>query len=163
MRVISLAQLASVDGTRIQIERIRNNSEWQAQSDGITWPNVRDPTNKHRAAFRKCLQMEFCSNAPQSCMAVDYQLDYSLGKWYPVQRYVQYDAYRSKSHLYLRDKISLHQCVQTGPGYYTAESAVVVQPPLKSNPIEPNYAAAGVVWTHKPSQLIRPRCPRPHE
>jgi hypothetical protein len=80
MRIISLAQLSSMEG----IDRIRNNSEWRAQSEGINWPNVREPTNKHRAAFRKCLRLEFCSNAPQSCMTVDYQLDYPLGKWYPV-------------------------------------------------------------------------------
>jgi hypothetical protein len=160
MRVISIAQLASVDGTYIPIDRIRNNSEWRAQSEGLTWPNVRDPTNKHRAAFRKCLRMEFCSNAPQSCMTVDYQLDYSLGKWYPVQRYIQYEAYRSKSHVYLRDEMGLHRCSQTGPGYYAAGATVIDRPPLKSNPIEPNYAASGVIWTHKPRQLIRPRDPK---
>jgi hypothetical protein len=156
MRVISLAHLASVDGKCIPIDRIRNNSEWRAQSEDITWPNVREPTNKHRAAFRKCLRLEFCSNAPQSCMTVDYALDYYLGKWYPVRRYIEYDVYRSKSHVYLRDEMGLHRCVSSGPGYYTAEMEVIPRPPLKSNPIEPNYAGPGVIWTHKHRQLLRP-------
>jgi hypothetical protein len=160
MRIISLAQLASVDGTNICIDRIRNNSEWRAKSDGLNWPNVREPTNKHRAAFRKCLQLEFCSNAPQSCMTVDYQLDYPLGKWYPVQRYIQYDAYQSKDHVYLRDEIGLHRCVPHGRGFYKAESGVILRSPLKSNPIEPNYTAPDTIWTHKPRQLVRPRIPR---
>jgi hypothetical protein len=45
MRVISLAHLASTDGKSIPIDRIRNNSEWRAQSEDIIWPNVREPTN----------------------------------------------------------------------------------------------------------------------
>jgi hypothetical protein len=152
LRVVSLAQLASIDGKCIPIDKIRNESEWRAQSEGINWPNVREPTNKHRAAFRKCLRLEFCSNAPQSCMTVDYQLDYPLGKWYPVQRFIQYDAYRSKDHVYVRDEVGLHRC-----GFYEVEIETILSPPLKSNPIEPNYVASGTVWTHKPRQLVRPR------
>jgi hypothetical protein len=93
-------------------------------------------------------------------MTVDYQLDYPLGKWYPVQRFTQYDAYRSKDHVYLRDEIGLHRCVPSGKGFYKAEIGVVRRPPLKSNPIEPNYTAPDTIWTHKPRQLVRPRTDR---
>jgi hypothetical protein len=90
-------------------------------------------------------------------MTVDYALDFHLGKWYPVRRYIQYDAYRSKSHVFLRDEVGLHRCTPSGAGFYRADEKIILRPPLKSNPIDPNYASSGVIWTHKPRQLVRPR------
>ena len=61
MRVVFLSEIASVDGTTIPYERIRNGSEWRATPvAGFNWPNTMTPTDEHRAAFRKCLRLTFC-------------------------------------------------------------------------------------------------------
>jgi hypothetical protein len=58
MGIIFISELANIEGDSIPISRIYNGSEWRATPvDGMHWPNVRDPTDKHRAAFRKCLRL----------------------------------------------------------------------------------------------------------
>jgi hypothetical protein len=60
--VFWISELANINGTSIDIERINNDSEWRAiESNGYRcWPNTITPTNRHRAAFRKFLRLTFC-------------------------------------------------------------------------------------------------------
>jgi hypothetical protein len=51
--VFWISELANINGSAIDIERIRNDSEWCATAaNGYRWPNTVTPTNRHRAAFR---------------------------------------------------------------------------------------------------------------
>ena len=93
MKVTYVSALGNVDGTTIPFEKISDKSEWRAvPTNGLKWPNTVHPTERHQAAFRKCLQMTLCpSVSPQS--RSDYELQTKLGKWYPHQRNIEYRAY----------------------------------------------------------------------
>jgi hypothetical protein len=107
--VIMVSELASIEGDAIPIERIRNGSEWRATPmPYMHWPNVREPTSKHRAAFRKCLRLTLCPNAPATTRTRDYQLSFRLQKWYPVCRHIQFEAYRTKEAILIRSEMGLH-------------------------------------------------------
>jgi hypothetical protein len=160
MRVTSIAELAAPDGKRIPIERIRNGSEWRAvPEEGIWWPNTAEPTDRHRAAFRKCLRSVFCSTANPYNRTNDYELDQPLGHWYPVRRLIQFDAYRSKDMIYYRDEMGLHPCTERDHqrGFFDAQDREVQRPPLKSHPITPNVIAPGVLWTRKARRMVKQR------
>jgi hypothetical protein len=90
---------------------------------------------------------------------MDYKLDYSLGKWYAVWRHVQFDAYRSETGVYVRDKEGLRKGIPRPhqQGFFDLVGEIVDGPPLKSNPINPNYSGPNTVWTCKGRALVRPR------
>jgi hypothetical protein len=163
MGIIFISELANIEGDSIPISRIYNGSEWRATPvEEMHWPNVRDPTDKHRAAFRKCLRLTYCPNAPATTRSQDYQLRFKLGKWYAVRRHIEYDAYRAKSCLYYQSEMGLHQALPTAlRGFYAIQAETVAGPPLKSNPITPNFSSAGTLWTRRPRQLLRQWQPRP--
>jgi hypothetical protein len=105
MRVIFVSELADVDGKFIPAERLQSESEWRAVPEqGIMWPNTVEPGDVHRIAFRKCLRATLCTGMSPFGRVMDYKLDISLGKWYPVRRHIQFDAYRSKTEVYVRDE-----------------------------------------------------------
>ena len=118
-----------------------------------------EPTDRHRASFRKCLRLTFCPHAsPHSCS--DYQLLQPLGKWFPVKRHIQHKCYRSRDHIYLRDEFGIHKCPERGTtGFFIIPEEIVTDIPLNSHPIEPNYASQTTLWTRKRRQLIRRRQP----
>jgi hypothetical protein len=127
----------------------------------MCWPNVRDPTNKHRAAFRKCLRLTYCPNAPATSRSCDYQLHFKMGTWYVVHRHIEFEAYRAKKCLYYRSELGLHPALPTSlRGFYDIQADTVSAPPLKSNPISPNFSAAGTLWTRRPRLLLRQWMPR---
>ena len=103
--------------------------------------------------------MTLCPWADPRSIRQDYKLEVQLGKWYPHPRNIEYTAYRSKHSVYYRDEMGLHKGVQTSnKGYFQIDFSVTVDnPPLKSHPIEPNFAHYGVLWTHKPRAMVRQR------
>jgi hypothetical protein len=160
LRVIFISELADVDGKAIPAYRITNDSEWRADpEEGIIWPNTVEPTNAHQVAFRKCLRAVFCTNTSPRGRVTDYNLDLKLGKWHPVRRNIKFDAYRSKSTVYVRDEEGLRKGIprEHQNGFYDLTGEIVQHPPLKSNPIAPNYSSPGTVWTRRGRILVRPR------
>jgi hypothetical protein len=118
LRVTWISDLADVNGKEIPIERIRNGSDWRATPvKGYNWPNTVEPTDKHRAAFRKCLRYTFCPNGDPHTRTKDYPLQQPLGEWYPVPRMIQFTAYRTKDSIYYRDELGLHKCCETHRGF----------------------------------------------
>jgi hypothetical protein len=160
MGVTCMSELADISGRVIPIERIRNGSEWRATPEtGYSWPNTVEPTDRHRAAFRKCLRLTYCSTANPYSRHDDYELDQPLGKWYAVRRHIQFEAYRTKEMVLFRDEGGLHPCKEREgqAGFFDVQAKVMPHPPLKSNPIEPNMVSPGVLWTRKPRRLVKPR------
>jgi hypothetical protein len=156
--VIMVSELASIKGDAIPIERIRNGSEWRATPmPYMHWPNVREPTSKHRAAFRKCLRLMLCPNALATTRTQDYQLSFRLKTWYPVRRHIQFEAYRTKEAILIRSEMGLHWALPNrADGFYHIQPEVTEEaPPLKSHPISPNYSSATSLWTRKRRSLIR--------
>jgi hypothetical protein len=155
--VFWISELANIQGNAIEIGRINNDSEWRAnEANGYRWPNTITPTNRHRAAFRKCLRLTFCPGADKYTHTKDYPLLQQLGTWYPVPRMIQYTAYRSKDKVYFRDELGLHECTERGNGIYTIGEGLVATPPIKSHPVEPNLSDSTTFWTHKRRRLVRP-------
>jgi hypothetical protein len=64
LQVTHISKLADIAGKEVSIEQIRNGNEWRATPvEGYEWPNTIEPTDKHRAAFRRCLRFTFCPDA----------------------------------------------------------------------------------------------------
>jgi hypothetical protein len=159
--VFSISDLANIAGTAIEIERIRNDSDWRAiPANGFRWPNTIQPSNKHREVFRKCLRLTFCPHADKYSRSKDYPLLQKLGTWYPVKRMIEYTAYRSKNNVYYRDELGLHECTERRNGFYPISDTLVDEPPIKSHPIKPNMSDSETFWTHKRRILILPYRPK---
>eukprot|EP00956_Cyclotella_meneghiniana_P001245 scaffold1363_cov26-Cyclotella_meneghiniana.AAC.1 len=60
LRVTMISELANEIGTEIESYKIENDSKWRAEST-LRWPNHIEPTNAHRAAFRKGLRESICT------------------------------------------------------------------------------------------------------
>jgi hypothetical protein len=155
--VFFISDLANITGTAIDIERIRNVSDWRATpTRGYRWPNTVHPTNRHREAFRKCLRLTFCPYADNYSCTKDYPLLQRLGTWYPVPRMIEYTAYLSTHHVYYRDELGLHKCTERSNGFYPIAMKTVEDPPLKSHPITPNMGDSATFWTRKRHNPILP-------
>jgi hypothetical protein len=151
-----ISKLADINGREIPIEHIRNGSDWRAMPvEGYNWPNTVKPNDRHRAAFRKCLQLTFCPDGDPYTRSKNYPLRQPLGTWYPVARMIQFPAYRSKDSIYYRDELGLHRCQDTRKGFYDIPLECVTAPPLNSHPINPNLSGRTTFWTQRPRILIR--------
>ena len=128
LRVTMVSELANEIGTEIESYKIENDSEWRAEST-LRWPNHIEPTNAHRAAFRKGLRLSICTTMSPYATRQDYKLDTPLGKWYPVRRDTLYTAYRDKDTVYYRDEIGLHKGIPNGPYKYKIPLDTVEAPP----------------------------------
>jgi hypothetical protein len=60
-----------------------------------------------------------------------------------------------------RDESGLHPCKEREgqAGFFDVQDGVLLNPLLKSNPIEPNIISPGVLWTRKPRRLVKPKNP----
>ena len=152
LRVVFISEIASIDGTSIPYERIRNGSEWRATPlEGFNWPNAMTPTNEHRAAFRKCLRLTFCPHMGPWARQ-DYKLLHDLGMWYPVQRHIEFDCYRTPNSILYCDETGLHECIDVnGTGFFSIpDEDYTGDIPLESYPIVPTKSAPDVLWTRRP-------------
>ena len=94
LRVTTIADIATVAGAEISCDRLFGG--WRADPiSGRTWPELPTPSKAHRAAFRKCLRLAFCSRASPWQRQGSYSLDQPLGQWFPVQRNVKFSCYVS--------------------------------------------------------------------
>jgi hypothetical protein len=161
LRVIFISELADVRGKIIPRERLQNDSEWRAMpAEGMVWPNTATPTELHWKTLRKCLRLTFCTNVSPYGAVQDYELDQPLGKWYPVRRHVEFQAYRLKDYILVREERGLHKAVPSSqPGFFEITEAIVDKIPLKAQPIHPNYSSPTQLWTHKPRIMVRNRRP----
>lgn len=159
--VIFISELADIGGRYIPKERIRNDSEWRATpKEGMTWPNTITPTDRHRTVFRKCFRLTFCTGMSPYGAVQDYDLDTPLGKWYPVKRYIQFPAYRLKTHILVREERGLHKATPLSKsGFFDISEEIVTKIPLKAQPINPNYSSSVQLWTQKPRILVRSKLP----
>eukprot|EP00956_Cyclotella_meneghiniana_P018460 scaffold30735_cov52-Cyclotella_meneghiniana.AAC.7 len=154
LRVTMVSELANEIGTEIESYKIENDSEWRAEST-LRWPNHIEPTNAHRAAFRKGLRESICTTMSPYATRQDYKLDTPLGKWYPVRRDTLYTAYRDKDTVYYRDETGLHKGIPRGPYKYKIPLDTVEAPPLKSHPIPVNFIGPNMFWTKRPRRMAR--------
>eukprot|EP00956_Cyclotella_meneghiniana_P045670 scaffold379703_cov116-Cyclotella_meneghiniana.AAC.1 len=93
MRVITLAELASIDGKYIPANRF--NGHWRAKSN-LRWPRQPPPTKGMWDVFRRLVKRAFCSQYKQTLLQSNIQLDTALGDWYMTARHIQYDEYRTR-------------------------------------------------------------------
>lgn len=159
LRVTMISELANEIGTEIDYHRIENDSEWRARSN-LDWPNHIEPRDEHRAAFRKGLRETFCTEMSSHSGRANFKLDQPLGRWYPLKRDIEYDAYRDKETVYYRDEIGLHKGIPQGNYQYRIPLETIPEPPLKSHPIPVNMTSQDIFWTKRPRRLSSRPQPR---
>ena len=74
MRVITIADLASINGRTIPIERLKG--QWKITPiPGFTWPKQPEPRNAHCSTFRQCLGPTFCTTVSPWQMSGSYNIN----------------------------------------------------------------------------------------
>jgi hypothetical protein len=107
IRVITLAELAAICGTKIPANRF--TGRWRAKS-ALNWPNQPPPTSDMRKVFRQLIKRAFCSGAKYYPARLDVPLDTPLGSWLPSQRHIQHKFYRTSKTIFCRiDATSFQQ------------------------------------------------------
>jgi len=100
LRVITIGELASVDGKYIPSNRF--NGRGRAQSN-LNWPRQPIPTKEMWIIFRQLIKRAFCSKYKWTPLKSDVRLDSPLGAWYQTHRHIQYEAYRTRVKLFLHN------------------------------------------------------------
>ena len=95
VRVVTIAELANIDGTTIDTERLEG--KWRAESN-LIWPRQCAPTPDQWRKFKSCLRRTFCKGNRSQYMPFD--LTTPLGVWHQVPRHIQYHAYRDEMRVY---------------------------------------------------------------
>ena len=92
LRVITIADLANLDGTIIDFERI--SGKWRAPSN-LLWPRQCTPTKEQWETFQWAPRKTFCVKGRGSTRGSPFPLITPLGDWLQQLRHVQYNAYRN--------------------------------------------------------------------
>ena len=78
VRVITIADLANLDGTHINFEQI--SGKWRAPSN-LLWPQQCAPTTKQWETFQWALRKTFCLKGRGSTRGSLFPLKTKLGDW----------------------------------------------------------------------------------
>ena len=72
--------------------------------------------------------------------------------WYPVQRHIEFECYRTRNSILYRDETGLHECIdEMGTGFFTmCSDEYTGEIPVESYPIVPTKSAINVFWTRRP-------------
>lgn len=100
LRVITIAELANVDGRFISPDRL--DGSWQAQST-LRWPTQCKPSKKMWENFRWFLRKSFCQLPRIVQRSHQMPLDVPLGQWIKAPRHVHFQFYRSQEWVYRKD------------------------------------------------------------
>ena len=157
LRVITIAELANIDGRTIDIARLCG--QWRAKSS-LNWPNQPPPSGDHWAAFRKCIRMRYCSTASAWQRNGKYLLDHPLGMWIPAVRHIQHTFHKTQDGIIVCDESGLTTYAPTGISGHYSPTGPCHQIPLSSHPIQAQYTARGI-WTHRKYRLHQVPSPHP--
>lgn len=84
--------------------------------------------------FRQLIKRAFCTKYKQTPLRMDVRLDTSLGSWYQTHRHIQYEAYRTRTKLFLRDNNKLHRFKEEENSNYFVEDGEAKKLPLAAHP-----------------------------
>ena len=99
LRVITVAELADLDGQKIHPDKLNGN--WRADST-LVWPNQPMPSQKMWDAFRLCLRKTICSRPGRALSCLPMPLDQPLGSWIQTTRHIHHEFYRTPQWVYAR-------------------------------------------------------------
>jgi ribonuclease HI len=100
LRVITVADMADYNGTRISPEKL--NGTWRAPSSLKGWPNLPRPSEKMKEAFWFYLRHSICSRPGRASKNRPLPLDDHLGPWIEADRHIQHEFYRTETWTYVR-------------------------------------------------------------
>jgi hypothetical protein len=133
MRVITLAEIASIDGTKIPATHL--NGKWRAKST-LKWPRQPTPTTAMWTVFRRLMKRAFCSKNMQTLLRSDVPLDRTLGKWINATRHIEYNEYRTNKKYFKRQPEGfIRLCEKEGTNYFV-DDGECNQLPLTAVPSE---------------------------
>jgi hypothetical protein len=154
LRVITLADLVSEDGTQINAGML--TGEWTAGFD-LEWPNQEKPPSSWFQLFRTCIKNAYSTGSPERLQSHSpIVLDSPLGTWHPVPRNTWWNTYKSPTSIYYRrdDGPTLEEFRPDNAGFYTS-SGVVTELPAECHPISVKKVGDRL-WSHKPMELTSP-------
>jgi hypothetical protein len=134
LRVITLADLASLDGKYIPSNRFTGG--WRAKSN-LQWPNQPPPTTEMRTVFRQVIKRVFCSSNKFLPLRLDVPLDKPLGRWFKAERNTLAQYYRTSQTIFQRSDDNIYQRYIEKPGsnYYIFDGTRDNLPP-EAHPID---------------------------
>ena len=153
LRVITIADLTHPLGGYIPDGML--TGDWQAGSD-LEWPHQPCPPRLHWALFQKFLKLTFFQKVASHQRAnYSLELDFPLGKWYPVTRNTWFSSYKTETELFHQDEeAGTFQVFRTkGAGFYNY-SHDTKEIPLQSHPICCKRVGQAS-WTHQKLMLSK--------
>ena len=120
LRVVTIAELANIDGTTIDTERLEG--KWRANSN-LIWPRQCAPTPDQWRKFKSCLRRTFCKGNRNQYMPFD--LTTPLGAWHQVPRHIQYHAYRDEMRVYCAQRYESELEDNSTPKYRVYEMRIL--------------------------------------
>ena len=145
LRVITIAELASLNGKTVPMDRLQG--KWRAQSS-LHWPNQPTPSQSHWAAFRKCIRATFCCDASAWQRHGEYHLTQPLGAWVVAHRHVQHPFYITHNAIIMRSDNKLFHCSPTYMRGHYRKGPQIPDIPTPSHPTDAQQMAQGA-WTHR--------------
>ena len=136
MRVITIAELAALDGTQIPPERF--TGRWRAKSN-LRWARQRAPTAEMWKIFRILVKRAFCKGDIRAQHNQKVKLNSPLGAWYQGEGHIEYEVYRSRNVIFAGQEDagpSMYQRLITTPDRnYFMEEGVTHKLPIEIHPI----------------------------
>ena len=145
LRVITIADLANLDGTTIDSDRLKG--KWRASSK-LVWPRQCAPTKSQWDDFRWALRRTICTT--NGNLHHPFKLDAPLGEWLQTPRHTIYNAYRDDINLYCHamydeeattplDKYKM-RILEGRTDFQRVEDEEVNELPPETHPVEAQHA-----------------------
>eukprot|EP00956_Cyclotella_meneghiniana_P023204 scaffold44714_cov61-Cyclotella_meneghiniana.AAC.4 len=147
IRVITVAELASIDGKYIPANRF--NGHWRAKSN-LHWPRQPPPTKGMWDVFRRLVKRAFCSQYKQTLLQSNIQLDTALGNWYITTRHIQYDKYRTRIKFFQRQNDGFQRYKEKDNTNYFIEDGHCEALPSAAHPAERTITLRGKLQATHP-------------
>jgi ribonuclease HI len=147
MRVITIAELASIDGRYLPPDRF--NGRWRAKSK-LKWPHQPPPTAAMWTTFRQLMKQAFCTKSKHYSTKIAVPLDTPLGPWLKNERHVQYKAYRTDQTIFILSDVVYERYIENEhANYFTldAEKPTRNNIPPEAHPIE-TYISNEKLYSH---------------
>jgi fructose-specific phosphotransferase system component IIB len=147
MRVITIAELASIDGKYLPPDRF--NGRWRAKSK-LKWPRQPPPTAAMWTTFRQLMKRAFCTKSKHYSTKIAVPLDTPLGPWLKNERHVQYRAYRTDRTIFIpSDEVYERYIENEHANYFTLDDEKPTRNniPPEAHPIE-TYISNEKLYSH---------------
>jgi hypothetical protein len=120
LRVITIAEVASIDGKTIPANRF--TGRWRAKSN-LNWQRQPMPTEGMWKTFRQLIKRAFCSKSGYFPTTLPVPLDKPLGKWLNTTRHIEYNEYRTRTRIFIRDNNQFkHYIEQSNANYFAQDN-----------------------------------------